>query len=114
MLDPTPRIADQHNQRLLRILADAANIGLSHQRTYRQSQRRVEQLQRALHNRVVIEQAKGIIATQRDIPPSDASEILLNHARRDHHRLAEVAEDVVQGRLSNDQLMPPPDKPPDR
>jgi transcriptional regulator with GAF, ATPase, and Fis domain len=109
LLDPTARSADEHQLRLVATLADAANIGLSHQRTYRQSQRRVEQLQRALHSRVIIEQAKGIIATQRNIPLDAASKILRDHARSNHDRLAAVAEDIVRRRLDDDQLMPPAD-----
>jgi transcriptional regulator with GAF, ATPase, and Fis domain len=113
LLDPTPRSADQHDLRLVGILADAANIGLSHQRTYRQSERRVEHLQRALHNRVIIEQAKGIIATQRNIQPDAASEILRDHAYSSHIRLDAIAEDIVEGRLTNGQLTQPADATPD-
>ncbi len=114
LLDPTSQSAYQHDLGLVGILADAANIGLSHQRTYRQSQRQVEHLQQALHSRVIIEQAKGVIATQRNISPDAASEILRGHARSSHHRLAAVAEDIVQGRLTNGQLEQPADSATDR
>jgi GAF domain-containing protein len=107
MLDPTPRSIDQHRLRLVGVLAGAANIGISHQRIYRQTQRRVEQLQGAIRSRVVIEQAKGIVATWRNISPNAAFEVLRGHARHNHLRIAVVAEDIVQSRLTNDQLTPP-------
>ena len=106
VLDPAPRSNDDGQLGLIGVVADAAAIGLSHQRTYRQSQRRVEQLQRALHSRVVIEQAKGIVAAWRSTSPDDAFEVLRSHARRNGHRLSAVAEEVVQGQLPDDQLAP--------
>jgi AmiR/NasT family two-component response regulator len=109
MLHPTPRSADRHELQLVGVLADAAALGLSQQRAYRRSQRRAEQLQGALHSRVVIEQAKGIVAAWRNIPPDAAFDILRGHARHYHRRLAAVAGDIVQGRLTNDHLTPPRD-----
>ncbi|MGH3485514.1 MAG: ANTAR domain-containing protein [Nocardioidaceae bacterium] len=104
VLDPGARSADDLPISLVSILAEVAAIGLSHQRTYRQSQRRVEQLQRALHSRVVIEQAKGIVAAWREITPDEAFELLRNHARRNGHRLNAVAEEIVHGRLTDEQI----------
>jgi transcriptional regulator with GAF, ATPase, and Fis domain len=106
VLDPTPRSANQHELQLVAILADAASLGLSQQRSYRHSQRRVEQLQRALRSRVVIEQAKGIVASWRMISPGAAFEILRGHACHHRNRLTAVAEDIVHGRLTSDQLTP--------
>lgn len=104
VLDPSARSADDLPINLVSIVAEVAAIGLSHQRTYRQSQRRVEQLQRALHSRVVIEQAKGIVAAWRDITPDEAFELLRSHARRHGYRLNSVAEEIVNGRLTAEQL----------
>lgn len=109
VLDPDQQSAEQIDGDLLAILASAATLGLSHQRAYRQSQRRVEQLQRALHSRVVIEQAKGIVSAWRSITPDAAFEILRGHARRNGHRLSAIAEEVVDGRLRDVQLAPPTD-----
>jgi GAF domain-containing protein len=109
VLDPAQQSNDNVQLGLIGIVTEAAAIGLSHQRTYRQSQRRVEQLQRALHSRVVIEQAKGIVAAWRNISPDEAFEALRGHARRNGHRLSAVAEEVVQGQLSDEQLAPQAD-----
>jgi GAF domain-containing protein len=109
VLDPTQRSADELEVALVDVLVDASTIGLSHQRAYRHSQRRVEQLQGALHSRVVIEQAKGIVAAWRNIAPDAAFEILSGHAGRNSHRLSTVADNIIEGRLTNQQLAPPPD-----
>jgi len=114
VLDPDQQTADGIDGELLAILAGAATLGLSHQRAYRHSQRRVEQLQRALHSRVVIEQAKGMVAARRNITPDAAFEILRGHARRNGHRLSAIAEEVVDGRLSDESLVPPTEGASDR
>lgn len=59
------------------------------------SRRRAEQLQRALDSRIVIEQAKGILAGERGITVDAAFELLRSHARRRGARLQRVAEAVV-------------------
>lgn len=55
----------------------------------------VEQLQYALDSRVVIEQAKGIVAAQRDITPDAAFEQLRDRARSTSTRLHDVCQQVV-------------------
>jgi signal transduction histidine kinase/DNA-binding response OmpR family regulator len=54
-----------------------------------------EQLQRALRSRVVIEQAKGVVATQLGVGVEDAFHVLRAHARRQNVRLHDVADAVV-------------------
>ncbi|MBW3663870.1 MAG: GAF and ANTAR domain-containing protein [Actinobacteria bacterium] len=58
-----------------------------------------EQLSHALHNRVVIEQAKGYVAAQLSIPVEEARELLRGYARHHRVRLRDVADDIVRGRL---------------
>ena len=98
VLDPTQRSADELEVALVDVLVDASTIGLSHQRAYRHSQRRVEQLQGALHSRVVIEQAKGILAYHLDIDLQEAF-LLLRHRSRSSQRLLEdVAVEAIASR----------------
>lgn len=57
----------------------------------------VRQLQTALDSRVLIEQAKGIIAVQRGLPIHAAFEVLRADARRRRITVHVVAAEVVQG-----------------
>lgn len=56
----------------------------------------VRQLQTALDSRVLIEQAKGMIAVQRGLPTRSAFEVLRSEARRRRIALHLVAAEVVQ------------------
>jgi len=58
----------------------------------------VRQLQTALDSRVLIEQAKGMIAVQRGLPTHSAFEVLRSEARRRRVALHMVAAEVVQAR----------------
>jgi ANTAR domain len=59
---------------------------------------RVSQLETALESRVVIEQAKGILAARLDRPVEDAFELLRRAARSHRVRLHDLAAEVVAGR----------------
>lgn len=54
-----------------------------------------EQLQTALNSRVVIEQAKGVLAGERGVSVEDAFEVLRSHARSHNASLRSVADAVV-------------------
>ena len=54
------------------------------------------QLERALESRVVIEQAKGILAERHGVPIDRAFELMRSFARRDRRRLDDVARGVVE------------------
>ena len=78
-----------------RLLADMATAYVAHASALQQSRRMSEQLQEALTSRVVIEQAKGMVAAERKVSVDDAFEMLRGHARRHHASLRSVAEAVV-------------------
>jgi GAF domain-containing protein len=59
----------------------------------------VRQLRRAWRSRVVIEQAKGMVAARADVSLSTAFEALRTYARNNHLRVHDVCEDVIAGRL---------------
>ncbi|HVL04104.1 MAG TPA: GAF and ANTAR domain-containing protein [Acidimicrobiales bacterium] len=56
-------------------------------------------LQRAFDSRVIIEQAKGKLAGERDISMDDAFELLRDHARNNNAMIHSVARDVVESHL---------------
>lgn len=56
---------------------------------------RAEQLQRALESRIVIEQAKGVLAERLGVEPATAFELLRRAARSRQMRLHQLAGAVV-------------------
>ena len=63
----------------------------------------IGQLEHALHHRVVIEQAKGILMEREQLDPPGAFDRLRKAARARRRRVSEVAAEVVAG-----QPLPPP------
>jgi AmiR/NasT family two-component response regulator len=57
---------------------------------------RVEQLQHALDSRIVIEQAKGMLAERLGLPLPDSFEVLRRAARSTQVRLHDLAAEVIQ------------------
>lgn len=80
-------------------LADIATIGLLHGRAMRDQVMLSEQLQTALHSRVLIEQAKGVLSAQARIGVGPAFTLMRTHARRTGQPLTTVAHAIVGGRV---------------
>jgi len=55
-----------------------------------------QQLQAALNTRVIIEQAKGVLAERGNVDMDQAFVLLRSYARRTQQRLADVARTVVR------------------
>jgi AmiR/NasT family two-component response regulator len=72
---------------------------LLQERAVRESRDVVAQLQGALSSRVVIEQAKGILAERGRIDVDAAFARLRTHARSQNRRLSDVARELINGRL---------------
>ena len=87
-------------------MADIATISLLHERALRDQFVLAEQLQTALHSRIVIEQAKGVLSARAAISVSEAFRRLRTHARRTGEQLTTVAEAVVTGSLHHGDLQP--------
>jgi GAF domain-containing protein len=106
LFNPEPVAVSEHDQRLAQALADVATIGILHQRTVHQSGLLAKQLQHALNSRVLIEQAKGVIAERHSISMDAAFNTIRRHARHFNLKLTDVARSVVHGDLD---LGPAPD-----
>ena len=91
---PLPE-ADLH---LGQALADIATIGILQERAVRHGAVITEQLQGALDSRIVIEQAKGVLAQSGDLTMNAAFDRLRRHARRNNLKLSDVARQVVTDR----------------
>ena len=84
--------------------ADIATIAILQQRAAIDAQQLTDQLTGALTSRVVIEQAKGIVAERSQIPMEQAFAELRKHARSNHLRLDDVARSVVDGSFDSGLL----------
>ncbi len=78
-----------------RVLADIASSYVINASKLARQRRLSEQLQEALTSRIVIEQAKGILAAEHGISTDKAFELLRLHARSHRASLRSVAEAVV-------------------
>jgi hypothetical protein len=83
--------------------ADVATIA---QRAAADTQLVNEQLHRVLNTRIVVEQAKGMVAEVAGVGLDQAFSALRYHARRHNLRLLDVAHDVIAGTLAAHSLDP--------
>ncbi|MBF6241033.1 GAF and ANTAR domain-containing protein [Nocardia otitidiscaviarum] len=81
------------------VFADMATGYVVNADKRRQTQQLTEQLQQALASRVVIEQAKGIIANAAGITPDEAFERIRRYARDHQARLYAVVHAIVDAGL---------------
>jgi GAF domain-containing protein len=90
---------------LAQALSDMATIGLLHERELRGQQELAEQLQHALDSRVVIEQAKGMLAERAGLSLPDAFTAMRSYARGQGCGLTSVAHGVLDGTLQTSALL---------
>jgi GAF domain-containing protein len=83
-------------------MADVATIGILQHRAASEAYRVTEQLHHALSSRIVIEQAKGMIAERSSLDMEEAFEWLRKHARSHNLLLVDVARAIIGGTLVPD------------
>ncbi len=76
-------------------MASFAAVGISQLEASAQGEQLRDQLQAALESRVVLEQAKGVLAERHRIHPDEAFGLLRTQARSGRRRLLDVATEVV-------------------
>jgi GAF domain-containing protein len=81
-------------------LADVATLSFMQERAIREAAVVNEQLQQALNSRVLIEQAKGVIAHTSGVDMEEAFRLLRNHARAHNEALHETASRIADRSLS--------------
>ena len=104
LFGPAPDPVSPAGMRLAQAMGDIATIGIMHERAIRRAGVLAEQLQSALNSRVIIEQAKGVLAARGDVDVDDAFQTLRGYARRNRLRLSDVARQVIDGTLSGATL----------
>lgn len=75
-------------------LADVATIAILQHRAVVDAQQLNQQLTQALSTRIVIEQAKGVVAESAGLDMEEAFALLRRHARKNNLRLTDVAQAV--------------------
>jgi len=104
LFDTNPGALDEGRLRVGQALADVATIGLLQERAIRHRDVLTEQLQNALNSRILIEQAKGVLAERLHVDMANAFVVLRGGARNQNRRLTELAPAVVDG---TEQVLPP-------
>jgi len=89
---------------LVRALADLASITILQSAAATKAQLRDEQLQFALDSRIIIEQAKGMVAEHAHIDMATAFERIRTCARDSNTKLTDLAAHIVEGQLDLDTL----------
>lgn len=97
LFDVTAAELEPAKVRVGQALADVATIGLLQHRAIRDRDVLTTQLQTALNTRVLIEQAKGVLAERLQLDVSAAFTVLRGEARRRNLRLSELAHAIVDG-----------------
>src|SRR4051812_4377737 len=85
-------------------LADIATIGLLHERAVHDQVVLSEQLQTALHSRILIQQAKGVLSARAATSVAEAFRLMRTYARRTGNPLTSVANAVITGSLGAAEL----------
>jgi GAF domain-containing protein len=101
----------QADLEIAQAFADVATIAILQHRAAQEAQVVNEQLTHALNSRIVIEQAKGMVAERLGLDMERSFSTLRNHARNHNLRLADVAEAVIGGTVAAAALdsLPPPE-----
>lgn len=87
-------------------LADVAVLALLHAGRRLDPEDVVARVRQALDRRVVVEQAKGVVAEWTGLSPAEAGPVLLDHARRTSQPLGEVARRVVHLEVGPEDVVP--------
>ena len=104
LLGDRTELVDARNYRLVAGLADVATLAVFSTRQTLGQDQQVAQLEHALTARILIEQAKGVVATALGTTMDDAFQLLRAHSRSNNRRLTDICTDITTGRLGSDEL----------
>jgi GAF domain-containing protein len=98
---------DESGTMAAQALADVATIAILQHRVGTEALQLNEQLNAALSSRIVIEQAKGVIAERAGIATDEAFRRLRHYARSHNLLLADVAREVASGKMELETFATP-------
>ena len=108
LFETRPRDLDDDDLAVLRALVGVATIGLLHERTPRRRELVATALQAALTQRVVLEQAKGVVAELAGISPAGAFDLLHAYAVQEGIPLGTVGQYVLDRSAHLDAMLQAP------
>jgi hypothetical protein len=97
----------EQNLLVAKALADTATIGILQERAIRRGEVLTEQLETALNSRIVIEQAKGVLAQAGNLDMDQSFQALRRYTRGRGARLSEIAHRLVSGTLGPAEILTP-------
>ena len=97
LFDTRPGPLSPEILQLGRALADVATIGLLQARAINRRDLLAQQLQTALNSRVILEQAKGVIAERHSLGMDRSFDLLRDAARSGNRHLSDLARAVIDG-----------------
>jgi GAF domain-containing protein len=107
LFSTTPAPLGPEDQQVAQALADIATIGILQERALNDGRIVTSQLEGALASRIVIEQAKGIVAERNHVGIDTAFELLRSYARTHHRLLRQTAHEIINETLATDALTEP-------
>ncbi len=107
IFDTNRREMSTHQAAIVQAFADVATIGILQERSAADSALLTSQLNKALATRVIIEQAKGVVAEHLKTTMDEAFNLLRGYARSHNQRLTDVARCVAGGTLPATSLARP-------
>jgi len=107
LFSTTPELLSPVDQQVAQALADIATIGILQERALHDGHIVTSQLEGALESRVLIEQAKGMVAEHNHVSVDDAFTLLRGYARNHNRLLRQTAQEIIDGTLAADALTEP-------
>lgn len=96
-----PKPLDDTQLRLAQALADTATVCVIGQQALHEQRKQIAQLQDALESRIIIEQAKGFLASSRGCSADQAFVRMRTYARNRRLKLSDVARQVLNGGVAD-------------
>ena len=96
-----------HEASMVQAFADVATIGILQERSASDSAILTGQLSKALATRVIIEQAKGVVAEHLKATMDESFNLLRSYARSQNQRLTDVARGITEGSIRAQTLATP-------
>ena len=85
-------------------MADVATVGLLQERAIAARELLATQLQAALTSRVLLEQAKGMLAERSGLSMDHAFQLIRGYARSNNRRLSDIAAQIIDGSIHNELI----------